>query len=182
MWLNAASSITFPTAFREKQREVKITGEVYFEVTKNSSKPFIVKTFKDEIKVLGTTFNINSYMEEGYIKTTLLEGAIEINKQILKPGQAYRNGQIVKTDVEQDIARKNGYFNFNGTDLASAMRQIGRWYNIDVNYEGKNSGQLLRKKCNVTLHYRMFWKYLKSCKLNLNFKTKPYMCNKLSLI
>ena len=148
-WLNAESSIRFPSVFNDNTRTVEITGEVYFDVKANKSKPFVVKTIKEEIQVLGTSFNANSYAEESNPKTTLISGSVKIlaadwrisavlNKgTILQPGQAYRNGKIITTDVQQDIAWKNGYFNFNHVDLPTAMQQIARWYDVNIIYEGK---------------------------------------------
>jgi ferric-dicitrate binding protein FerR (iron transport regulator) len=136
VWLNAASSITYPTIFAEDRRVVSITGEVYFEVTKNARKPFTVRTYSDEITVLGTSFNVNSYTDEAMVKTSLLEGSVRINKQVLKPGEAYINGKIMSTSLEQDLAWKNGFFSFNKADLPTVMRQLSRWYNVDVKYEG----------------------------------------------
>ncbi|MBO9573259.1 MAG: FecR family protein, partial [Chitinophagaceae bacterium] len=134
VWLNAASKITYPTVFN-KIREVKIEGEVYFEVTKNSQMPFVVKTAKDEIQVLGTEFNINSYPDEEAIKTSLINGSVKVNDKILQPGQAFTNGKIIKTNITQDIAWKNGLFDFNKQDFAVSMRQLERWYDIEVVYD-----------------------------------------------
>ncbi|MEO5998007.1 MAG: FecR family protein [Chitinophagaceae bacterium] len=136
VWLNAASSITFPTSFPGNTRLVDIMGEVYFEVIKNVNKPFIVKTYRDEITVTGTSFNVNSYMDEPGIKTSLLEGSVHIKNILLKPGQAYTNGKITTTDLDQDMAWKNDVFNFHQVKLVDAMRQIARWYNVEVFYEG----------------------------------------------
>jgi transmembrane sensor len=137
VFLNAASSITYPTSFTTNNREVTISGEAYFEVSTNKSKPFIVKTNKDIITVLGTSFNINAYPDETSIKTSLINGSIKINEKILHPGQAYENGSINNTDITQDIAWKNGVFMFNKSDIKAVMRQLSRWYDIDIKYEGK---------------------------------------------
>lgn len=137
VWLNAASSITYPTYFTQKTRQVTITGEVFFEVRPYKDKPFIVRTNNESITVLGTSFNVHSYPDETSSKTTLIEGSIRINDKILKPGQAYINGQAINTDIQQDIAWKNGIFDFNNTDIKTAMRQFERWYDIDVVYEGE---------------------------------------------
>ena len=134
VWLNAASSITYPTAFPGKDRMVSITGEAYFEVAKNLTKPFTVKTYKDEITVLGTSFNVNSYQDESIVKTSLLEGAVRIGDKVLKPGQAYLDGKVTETNLDQDLAWKNGVFNFNKADLPAVMRQLSRWYDIEVEY------------------------------------------------
>ncbi len=137
VWLNASSSITYPTAFKSATREVSITGEVYFEVSPNRQQPFIVKSRGEEIKVLGTRFNVNTYENEPESKTSLVEGSVSIGNKVLKPGQAYINGNVITTDLEQDLSWKNGYFNFAGTDLQTLMRQFERWYDIKVNYRGK---------------------------------------------
>jgi len=135
VWLNAASSITYPITFTGNSRTVSITGEAYFEVVKDKSKPFIVKTIKDQIIVTGTSFNVNSYADEPVSKTTLIQGEVSINDRILQPGEAYMNGKVIKTDVDQDVAWKNGVFNFEDKRLEEVMRQLSRWYNIDVVYE-----------------------------------------------
>jgi ferric-dicitrate binding protein FerR (iron transport regulator) len=147
VWLNAASSIRYPTAFSGNERKVEITGEAYFEVAKDAAKPFKVMVNEMEVQVLGTHFNINSYSDEATIKTTLLEGSVKISKgndqKFLKPGQQAQlnnTGNIkVVNDVNVDavMAWKNGYFSFENTDMASVMRQISRWYDVDIVYEGK---------------------------------------------
>ncbi|WP_349316248.1 FecR family protein [Chitinophaga sp. MM2321] len=148
--LNAASSITYPTSFQGNARAVSITGEAYFEVTRDPSKPFTVKTYKDEIVVLGTSFNVNSYTDEPDVKTSLLEGSVHVNNIVLKPGEACRSGKITTTDLDQDLAWKNGVFNFHHVKLTDAMRQLSRWYDVDVRYEGKHTdvefgGEISRK-------------------------------------
>jgi len=145
VWLNAASSIRFPTAFTGKDRKVEVTGEVYFEVAKNPSKPFKVMAKGTEIEVLGTHFNIDAYDE--VTKTTLLEGSVKINTQnktsFLKPGQQAQivAGGEIKTsnsvDVEQVMAWKNGRFVFEDADLQTIMSQVSRWYDVDVVYQDK---------------------------------------------
>jgi len=134
IWLNAESSITYPTAFSGNERKVNITGEVYFEVVKDKSKPFKVTAGDQQIEVLGTHFNINAYQDEDHVKTSLLEGSVKVNQQILKPGEAFQNGKVSKTNVDQDVAWKNGIFNFNNQSLAQVMRQLARWYNLEVVY------------------------------------------------
>lgn len=156
VWMNAESSISYPTAFIETERKVKITGEVYFEVAPLYPKsgqgkvPFIVQVNSPsgdndmEIQVLGTHFNINSYADNGAITTTLLEGSIRIKnnkeEQILKPGQQAEAGNAIKVknnvDTELVMAWKNGYFSFSNTGLQSVMKQLARWYDVDVTYEG----------------------------------------------
>lgn len=146
-WLNSASSLRFPSLFKEVDRIVELTGEGYFEVSANHEKPFKVKVNDIEVKVLGTHFNIMAYKDELSVNTSLLEGSVEIRKQnkstILKPGQQAQVNQdgkigiIKNADMEQAIAWKNGVFNFNGSDIETTMRQIARWYDIEIVYKEK---------------------------------------------
>jgi len=148
VWLNANSSLTFPTAFPADQRKVRFKGEAYFEVAKDKSRKFIVESNETEVQVLGTHFNIMAYEDEAAQVTTLLEGSIELHKgnekSLLKPGQQARTmvstNQIHVKDIdnaEQVIAWKNGYLQFEKSDLQSLMRQVSRWYDADVVYQGK---------------------------------------------
>jgi transmembrane sensor len=147
VWLNAGSSITYPTAFTGNERSVTITGEAYFEVAKNKKMPFRVKANNTVVEVLGTHFNINAYKDESSINTTLLEGAVQISahhqQQLLKPGQQARvqpQGQTIavmdNVNLLEVMAWKEGFFYFNDADLPTVMRQLARWYNVDVKYEG----------------------------------------------
>jgi len=148
VWLNAASSIRFPVSFAGDTRRVEVSGEAYFEVTKNPSMPFKVDVEgKNEIEVLGTHFNINSYADESSIKTTLLEGSVKITSlktgesKLITPGQQARvntDGQIAikKADPDKVMAWKSGYFNFDEADTRKVMQLISRWYDVDVIYEG----------------------------------------------
>jgi hypothetical protein len=146
IWLNSSSSLRYPVSFDNKElREVELKGEAYFEIAKNPSHPFIVRSKTQKITVLGTHFNVNSYDDEPETKTALLEGAISlfngtISKK-LEPGErSVNNGKdikITKTNLSQDIAWKNGYFEFQETDLKTVMRQISRWYGLRVSYSGK---------------------------------------------
>lgn len=144
VWLNAASSLSYPITFKAlSTRSVELKGEAYFEVAKDSLHPFVVKSSGQQIQVLGTHFNVNSYNDEAGIRTTLLEGKVKINNSILKPGeQAFLKGdrlQITGVDTSLVVAWKNGLFKFNGTPLRELMRQVSRWYDVDVAFEG-NSG------------------------------------------
>jgi len=143
VWLNASSSITYPTAFPGDTRMVSITGEAYFEVARNPAKPFTVKTYKDEITVKGTSFNVNSYIDEPGIKTSLLEGLVEINGALLKPGYAYSEGKVIPANLDKELAWKNGVFDFHDVKLKDAMRQIARWYDVEVRYENNNVEDIL---------------------------------------
>ncbi len=146
VWLNAASSLTYPISFAKgKKRMVELKGEAYFEVSKDKDHPFVVKTAKQEVEVLGTSFNINSYADESEVKTTLLEGSVKImpylagqQPDILKAGeQATLNEKgmnIKEVDAEESIDWKNGYFMFNNERQENIMRKIARWYNVQVEY------------------------------------------------
>ena len=140
VWLNAASSLTYPITFTGRERRVSVRGEAYFEVAKNATMPFIVKADdRAEIEVLGTRFNVNAYENEKSLNTTLLEGSVKVNNMLLRPGEQARVTDKVElvrnVNTEKVIAWKNGYFNFEGSDLKEMMRQLERWYNVSVKYE-----------------------------------------------
>ena len=147
VWLNAMSSLRYPATFRGRERNVELTGEAYFEVAKNKEMPFRVKSGIQTVRVLGTHFNVNAYADEADIKTTLLEGSVEVsaaaNKQLIAPGQQsvfeMQKGALYKLNIDADkeIAWKNGVFQFDGDDIKTIMRQVSRWYNIDVAYSGE---------------------------------------------
>lgn len=156
VWLNAASSIRYPTAFIGKDRKVTMTGEAYFEVKPSKEKPFIVEIQNQSfIEVLGTNFNINAYTNEENIRTTLLEGSIKLNHStILNPGQqAVESKQAgsqleIVSNINPDkiMAWKKGLFNFDGLSLPGVMRQLERWYNIDITYDKSLSTVIFRGK------------------------------------
>jgi len=146
VWLNSESSLRYPVIFNGHDRTVEIKGEGYFEVKKKADQPFIVHVENGaKIEVLGTTFNVNAYSDELDIKTTLLDGSVRVAFAespgvVLKPGQqAWLAGQKIvlnKVDTSDVVAWKNGLFAFHDADLPSVMRQLARWYNIEVTYEG----------------------------------------------
>lgn len=142
VWLNALSSITYPAQFAGRRRDVKITGEVYFEVAKDKARPFVVDVNgQSTIEVLGTDFNINAYGDEGQLKTTLIEGSVKVNSTTIKPGQqATQTGSAISVindaDIDQVLAWKNGLFNFERVNIRQVMLQLERWYDIEVKYEG----------------------------------------------
>jgi hypothetical protein len=150
VWLNSASSIRFPVVFKGKERAVEITGEAYFEVAHNNKMPFRVSVNNMEVKVLGTHFNINSYNDDGAIKTTLLQGSVrvmEANKSVLiKPGEQaqvfdpafnpIKKIQVQTVNVDDVVAWKNGFFSFRHSNLKDIVKQLSRWYDIEVKYEG----------------------------------------------
>lgn len=152
VWLNAGSSIRFPTAFIGKERNVELKGEAYFEIVKNKNMPFIVHTDNSMgIKVLGTQFNVMAYNDENTIKTTLIEGSVQILKEsgtaILEPGQAAILNKdtdkikIANADIEEAVAWKNGDFLFSNENIESIMRKVSRWYNVDIAYQGNLSNK-----------------------------------------
>ncbi len=145
VWLNAESELVFPTSFSNTSRTVKLTGEAYFEVTSNHTPFKVIVNDKEEIVVHGTKFNIKAYSTEADMQTTLLEGKVSvhsgIHEKILQPGQqALVNKEsphiiISKADIEKAMAWKNGLFNFDDAELKEVMRQLSRWYDIEVVYE-----------------------------------------------
>jgi transmembrane sensor len=139
VWLNAASSLKYPVAFTGKQREVILTGEAYFEVVHNDKMPFSVHAGDMDIKDVGTHFNIMAYKDEATIKTTLIEGAVNVSNGkrdlLLKPGQQAVGMDIQEADVDEAIAWKNGEFSFHHTSIYEIMRQLSRWYDVDINYK-----------------------------------------------
>ena len=147
VWLNASSSLHFPTAFIGKQREVELTGEAYFEVVKNREKPFHVNVNGMQVEVLGTHFNINAYSDHDVIKTSLLEGSVKIRKgklsDLLKPGQQgifdkkEDKVEIKNVNMNEVIAWKNGLFEFDGAGIKTIMSEISQWYDVDIVYPGK---------------------------------------------
>ncbi|HRO46012.1 FecR domain-containing protein [Agriterribacter sp.] len=151
VWLNAGSSVTYPIAFIGNERKVEITGEAYFEVAHDATKPFFVSKGDMHVQVFGTHFNVNAYEDESDIKITLLEGAVKvsngINEGLLKPGQQARVATgsnpsaslrvISNADLETVMAWKNGLFSFDNADLPAVMRQLSRWYDIEIEYSGE---------------------------------------------
>jgi ferric-dicitrate binding protein FerR (iron transport regulator) len=142
VWLNAASSLRFPVNFTgQKQRRVMLEGEAYFEVAKNAAVPFVVVTEKQEIKVLGTHFNVKSDQNASSSATTLLEGSVMVNNAVkLVPGEQLVSSNSGlskrKVNVEDVIAWKNGFFNFEGKQIPEIMDELARWYDVEVRYAG----------------------------------------------
>ena len=181
VWLNAASSITYPTTFSGPDRTVTISGEAYFEVAHRERQPFRVKAGETLIEDLGTHFNINAYADEPAIRTTLLEGSVQVSiagsaaAVTLKPGQQARSHTIgpIKVlsgvDLDETLAWKNGLFQFDRADIQAVMRQIARWYDVEVQYEGPvpndkfwgklprdaNASQVLRVLQKEQVHFRI---------------------------
>lgn len=142
VWLNAESSIKFPAAFNGKERVVQVTGEAYFEVVHNAKQPFKVLTATQTINDIGTSFDVNAYTDEAKAHTTLIEGSVEVNHLVLRPGQETDGGQVKTANLAEVTAWKNGKFHFEGQDIRTIMRQLARWYDIDVSYEGAVSNKV----------------------------------------
>ncbi|MBS0028236.1 FecR family protein [Chitinophaga sp. 22321] len=146
VWLNAGSSIRYPVTFTSRERVVEVTGETYFEVAHDATAPFIVKTARQAIKVLGTRFNVNAYVDEPMASTTLLDGAVRITSgsanRFLNPGEQlttqYASGEVAVRSVNVDnvVAWTDGKFRFDNSDIKAVMRQLARWYDVDVVYSG----------------------------------------------
>ena len=146
VWLNAATALRFPTAFSGNSRTVELKGEAYFEIAENKDKPFRVNVGNMMVDVLGTHFNVMAYDDEESIHTTLLTGAVKVEAgataKLLRPGQearlnlATKDLRIEAADTDQVVAWKNGLFQFDGATLEAVMRQVARWYDVEVRYEG----------------------------------------------
>lgn len=200
VWLNSASSLRFPTSFAGKVREVELDGEGYFEVAKNAAKPFHVKTRTQDIEVLGTHFNVNGYRDEEVIKTTLIEGKVRVKSAgsiptadppaggqafrlpasvILQPGQqaiASNNSTTIRVtddiDIDQVMAWKNGWFEFDNTDLKMIMRQVSRWYDVDIIYETKTGNEKYGGRISRNINLSNILKMLESYGLHFRLEGK----------
>jgi ferric-dicitrate binding protein FerR (iron transport regulator) len=164
VWLNAETTLRFPVSFKGRERKVDLSGEAYFEVAKDAGRPFRVMTTGSLVEVYGTHFNVNAYADEASVRTTLLEGSVAVGAavggspgkvQMLSPGQQASvkvDGSVEvddRADTEEAIAWKNGRFQFNSADIRSIMRQIARWYDAEVVFEGHPelhfTGQITRR-------------------------------------
>lgn len=150
VWLNAASSLTYPVRFSEKERLVEIEGEAYFEIVHDQHAPFIVRSAMQKIEVLGTEFNVSTYSDDGFAKTTLVNGSLRVSREgtglaqeqsvLLRPGQQSLIRpedaaiSITEADTEEVISWKQGFFVFNDEQVEQVMRKISRWYNVEVEY------------------------------------------------
>lgn len=180
VWLNASSSLRFPVAFNKNNRTVELNGEAYFEIAKDASKPFSVNANGTTIAVLGTSFNINAYNDNPTVTATLLDGSVKFKKAgkevLLTPGQqgiVFNNGSDIKVaaaDIEKVMGWKNGYFVFRDENIAEIMKQVSRWYNVDIEFDGdlsdrefggtvsryKNITELLdNMQLTKTIHYKI---------------------------
>ena len=180
VWLNAASSIRYPTAFAGGERKVNISGEAYFEVAKRPDMPFkVIAGGSSEIEALGTHFNVNAYTDETSLNTTLLEGLIKVSavndKPVLvKPGQQAQIGphtgkvRIVEgANTDNIMAWKNGAFSFEDASLKDVLRQIARWYDVEIDYRGNISDKIIRGKMGRDLSLLQMIAVLKGLRVNL---------------
>ncbi|UUC44185.1 FecR family protein [Flavobacterium cerinum] len=179
VWLNAASSLTYAASLgsRYQTRTVKLSGEAYFEVAHDKTRPFIVKTTQQEVKVLGTHFNVNSYGDNGQTITSLAEGSVQVQPalhslfaKILKPGQKSVLGKsainIAAANLETDLAWKNGLFTFDEATVPEVMQQISRWYNIDVRYNTAIPNERISGGISRQSDLKMVLKMLELIKIN----------------
>lgn len=183
VWLNAASSLKYPTAFTGKERRVVITGEAYFEVARQANMPFRVSFgSSSEIEVLGTHFNVNAYTEESSMNTTLLEGSVKIstagNQPVeIKPGQQAQVGAMASgkgslkvvndVNIENVVAWKNGAFSFDDATMRQVLRQLSRWYDVEVEYRGQVADKIIRGKMGRDLTLAQIIIVLRGLRINL---------------
>jgi ferric-dicitrate binding protein FerR (iron transport regulator) len=182
IWLNAASSVTFPTAFSGKERVVTVTGEAYFDVVHNAKQPFKVKVKGQVIEDIGTQFNINAYDDEPAMKTTLIEGSVKISEgsstRFLKPGQqavALKDDHkltVKNADIAEEIAWKNGLFFFKNADLQTVMRQLSRWYDVTIQYDGNISKRSFNGEFHRSLKASQLLDILRYYKVNFKIDGK----------
>ncbi|MCC6286253.1 MAG: FecR domain-containing protein [Chitinophagaceae bacterium] len=189
VWLNAASSIRFPTVFSDTARHVELTGEAYFEVSKNKQAPFTVLVKRSdiqggnmEVEVLGTHFNVMAYEDESTVNTTLLEGSVKVKhgnaSELLQPGKqvqlSRQSGKLSNAvaNVNMAVAWKSGYFYFDKDNVQSIMRQVARWYDLDVRYEGEVTDMLFSGKIEKRLPLSGVLNLFKYEKINFKIEGK----------
>ncbi len=186
VWLNAESSISYPTAFNNTERVVNITGEAYLEVAHNPNKPFKVQSGKQTIEVLGTHFNVSAYKDETEITTTLLEGSVKVTgdgkTKLLKPNQAAifsSNDLAIKdADISEATAWKDGYFQFIDADIQTVMRQLARWYNVEVIFNGPKNQETFTGRISRNRPISQALKIIQASKsVQLTFEGRRIMVN-----
>ncbi len=190
VWLNSASSIRFPTIFSDQQRDVTLTGEAYFEVARNPARPFNVSANKMKVSVLGTHFNLMAYDDEASVKATLLEGSIRVSSgtssALVKPGEqahiSAKNISVSQADVEEAMAWKNGYFYFKNTDIKSVMRQLSRWYDVEVEYGGGIPETVFSGKMYRNVNASKLLDILSYFKVNFRVEEPSYPSGKIKIV
>lgn len=155
VWLNAASSLTYPASLKERGlRRVRLEGEAYFQIAKDKAHPFVVETKSQQVQVLGTHFNVSAYPDESDVRTTLVEGSVKVTvseskqgSRVLTPGQQSRVEQnqldVLTVNTSEVIAWKNGFFEFRRAPLGLIMRDLSRWYDIDIEYADNSSREVV---------------------------------------
>lgn len=178
VWLNASSSLKFPTSFAGTQRNVELIGQAYFEVAKNKAKPFVVQADEMKVEVLGTHFDVMAYPDEKAKYTTLIEGAVNVlndkEAKVLIPGQQaiVDQGIRVKKAGDEMVAWKNGLTSFKDADIRTIMRQVARWYDIEVNYEGEIPTRLFTGEISRKANLSEFIKVIELSNIKLKLEGK----------
>jgi transmembrane sensor len=190
LWLNAASSLRYPVTFSNTERVVELNGEGYFEVAKDSKRPFKVLVKGMNIEVLGTHFNVMAYDNETAVKTTLLEGSVKVhgtgNDALLSPGQQAKQTAAGKMEIvngvnlEEVVAWKNGYFHFERTGLEELMRQIERWYDVEVIYDGPVQQRAFGGKISRNSNIKDVLRILALSKISFRIENKTIIVNNKS--
>jgi transmembrane sensor len=184
VYLNSASSLRFPSSFKGSTREVELTGgEAYFNIATNEAMPFHVKTREMTVKVTGTHFNVNAYNDEGPVTTTLIEGKVSVNQNAqainIKPGEqaVFSNNKflIIQPDINKVIAWRTGFFDFDNMDITAIMRQVSRWYDVDVVYEGKITTDKFGGRISRLLPLSQVLKLLEENDVKFNLEGKRLM-------
>jgi len=189
VWLNAASSLKYPAVFSSNERTIELEGEGYFEVAEDSKRPFKVLCGGQEINVLGTAFNVLAYPEEKEVKTTLVSGSLNVSVRRssvrLKPGEesVWADNRLYTqiADIERATGWKNGLFRFSNTELKTAMMELSRWYNLDIEYRGAVPVTYFSGEIERSLHLSSVLDILKES--GLNFKLEVFgKTNKLVIM
>ncbi|MEO6683504.1 MAG: FecR domain-containing protein [Ginsengibacter sp.] len=189
VWLNAESSLRFPASFSGDERKVELIGEGYFEIAQDAEKVFKVSVNKSVIEVLGTHFNINGYTDENNLRATLLQGSVKVIKGaesiVMKPGQQAvvsnsTNSITIKNNinVEEVIAWKNGLFQFDDTEIKEVMRQIGRWYNLEVEFEGNVPDKKITGKIYRNVQVSKVLRIMEALKIQFKIEGKTIVVTK----
>lgn len=178
IWLNAGSSVTYPVAFVGKERRIRMSGELYYEITHDANRPFIIEKGSASIRVYGTKFNVKAYDNDTELKVTLLEGAVGVRKetqsQMLKPGQQAivkeRSISLIENaDTEEAMAWKNGVISFHNANLGTVLKEMERWYNIDTEIKGSIPGYTFYADIQRSASLAVLLKLLEENKVNYAF-------------
>ncbi|MDR2284554.1 MAG: FecR domain-containing protein [Sphingobacterium sp.] len=191
VWLNSASALQIPVHFTSSERVVHLTGEAYFEVAKNKLKPFKVLAKDTEVRVLGTHFNVQAYLDSDGVKTSLVEGLVEVSykgkTKLVKPGQHLLTSNLLDplptdVDVYQDVAWKEGFFEFDNTPLKDIMLQLGRWYAVDIDIDEQVKDVKLGGRISKNMNLGKILQILEKNDLNFRMKNNVLYVSKPSNI